>query len=81
MPCVSVLQKFGMTDVAAFGVSFESHDLHVPAVAAAASAADKASKGKKGKAKKPAVDEEAGEPLSSGKSGHVLKNLLPAGAP
>jgi hypothetical protein len=81
------LQKFGMTDIAAFGVSFESNDLHLPAVAAApamdaaaaasSKAAKKSKKGKKGAA---AVEEEAVEPLASSKSGHVLKNLLPAGA-
>jgi hypothetical protein len=78
------LQKFGMTDIASFGVSFESNDLHLPAVAAApkdAAAASKASKSKSKKGKKgAAVEEEAVEPLASSKSGHVLKNLLPAGA-
>jgi hypothetical protein len=79
------LQKFGMTDIASFGVSFESNDLHLPAVAAApatdAAAAGKAAKSKSKKGKKgAAVEEEAVEPLASSKSGHVLKNLLPAGA-
>uniref|UniRef100_A0A383VU00 Uncharacterized protein n=1 Tax=Tetradesmus obliquus TaxID=3088 RepID=A0A383VU00_TETOB len=79
------LRKFGMTDIAAFGVSFESHDLHLPAAAAApakdAAASSKASKKSKAKGKKgaAAVEEEAVEPLASSKSGHVLKNLLPAG--
>jgi hypothetical protein len=83
---VSRTQKFGMTDIASFGVSFESNDLHLPAVTAAPSkdatagsskAAKKSKKGKKGAAA--AVEEEAVEPLASSKSGHVLKNLLPAG--
>lgn len=74
-----------MTDIAAFGVSFESHDLHLPAAAAPAkdaAASSKASKKSKAKGKKgaAAVEEEAVEPLASSKSGHVLKNLLPAGA-
>lgn len=75
-----------MTDIAAFGVSFESHDLHLPPAAAApakdAAASSKASKKSKAKGKKgaAAVEEEAVEPLASSKSGHVLKNLLPAGA-
>ncbi|WIA37837.1 hypothetical protein OEZ86_014693 [Tetradesmus obliquus] len=79
------LRKFGMTDIAAFGVSFESHDLHLPPAAAApakdAAASSKASKKSKAKGKKgaAAVEEEAVEPLASSKSGHVLKNLLPAG--
>ncbi|WIA17622.1 hypothetical protein OEZ85_014432 [Tetradesmus obliquus] len=79
------LRKFGMTDIAAFGVSFESRDLHLPAAAAApakdAAASSKASKKSKAKGKKgaAAVEEEAVEPLASSKSGHVLKNLLPAG--
>jgi hypothetical protein len=78
------LQKFGMTDIASFGVSFESNDLHLPAVAGTpakdAAAAGKAAKSKSKKGKKgAAVEEEAVEPLASSKSGHVLKNLLPAG--
>lgn len=72
-----------MTDIASFGVSFESNDLHLPAVTAApakdAAASSKAAKrSKKGK-KGAAVEEEAVEPLATSKSGHVLKNLLPAG--
>eukprot|EP00882_Tetradesmus_deserticola_P031884 GHRQ01036063.1.p1 GENE.GHRQ01036063.1~~GHRQ01036063.1.p1 ORF type:complete len:102 (-),score=51.41 GHRQ01036063.1:520-825(-) len=77
------LQKFGMTDIASFGVSFESNDLHLPAVTAApakdAAAGSKAAKkSKKGK-KAAAAEEEAVEPLASSKSGLVVKNLLPAG--
>jgi hypothetical protein len=58
------LQKFGMTDHATFGVSFESHDLFVPAV------------DKKAPAPKKVVD---ADDSSSNKPGHVLKSLLPAG--
>jgi hypothetical protein len=58
------LQKFGMTDHATFGVSFESDDLFVPAVDKKAQASKK-------------VD---ADDSSSNKPGHVLKSLLPAGA-
>lgn len=59
------LQKFGMTDHAAFGVSFESNDLFVPAAE------------KKAQASKKLLD---ADDSSSNKPGHVLKSLLPAGA-
>lgn len=58
------LRKFGMTDHAAFGVSFESNDLFVPAAE------------KKAQASKKLLD---ADDSSSNKPGHVLKSLLPAG--
>eukprot|EP00882_Tetradesmus_deserticola_P024516 GHRQ01026801.1.p1 GENE.GHRQ01026801.1~~GHRQ01026801.1.p1 ORF type:complete len:260 (+),score=164.77 GHRQ01026801.1:1532-2311(+) len=77
------LRKFGMTDIASFGVSFESNDLHLPAVTAApakdAAAGSKAAKKSKKGMKAAAAEEEAVEPLASSKSGQVVKNLLPAG--
>jgi len=53
-----------MTDHAAFGVSFESNDLFVPAAE------------KKAQASKKLLD---ADDSSSNKPGHVLKSLLPAG--
>lgn len=61
---LSALQKFGMTDHATFGVSFESNDLFVPAVEKKAQASKKL---------------QEADDSSSNKPGHVLKSLLPAG--
>lgn len=58
------LQKFGMTDHATFGVSFESNDLFVPVVEKKAQASKKL---------------QEADDSSSNKPGHVLKSLLPAG--
>lgn len=55
-----------MTDIAAFGVSFESSDLLLPAAPA----------GGKGAGAAKAADADAGSA-----PGHVLKSLLPAGKP
>ena len=65
-PCVTTcaLQKFGMTDHATFGVSFESDDLFIPAAE------------KKAQTSKKLQD---ADDSSSNKPGHVLKSLLPAG--
>ncbi|KAF8058449.1 HSP70-17 [Scenedesmus sp. PABB004] len=71
------LRKFGMTDVAAFGVTFESDDLFTPSAALPADAGAGAAKGAKAKAKGAAAEAAAGG--EAGKPGHVLKNLLPAG--
>eukprot|EP00775_Hariotina_reticulata_P013787 gene13787-13908_t len=79
------LRKFGMTDIAAFGITFESHDLFLPVIdSKAASGKDSKAKDKKKgkdakKASKAVADVEDVEVYSSTKSGHVLKNLLPAG--
>lgn len=58
------LQKFGMTDHATFGVSFESNDLFVPAAEKKAQTSKKL---------------QEADDSSSNKPGHVLKSLLPAG--
>jgi len=74
-----------MTDIAAFGVTFESNDLFLPAIDSKATSgkASKSKDKKKGKdakqSGKDAADVEDVEVHSSTKSGHVLKNLLPAG--
>eukprot|EP00879_Flechtneria_rotunda_P024057 GHRR01025481.1.p1 GENE.GHRR01025481.1~~GHRR01025481.1.p1 ORF type:complete len:539 (+),score=222.19 GHRR01025481.1:412-2028(+) len=73
------LRKFGMTDVAVFGVSFESNDLFVPAAPPIDPATATSKKAWKGKATKAAEDAEADGATASGKSGHVVKSLLPAG--
>eukprot|EP00879_Flechtneria_rotunda_P032887 GHRR01036329.1.p1 GENE.GHRR01036329.1~~GHRR01036329.1.p1 ORF type:complete len:107 (-),score=27.58 GHRR01036329.1:80-400(-) len=68
-----------MTDVAVFGVSFESNDLFVPAAPPIDPATATSKKAWKGKATKAAEDAEADGATASGKSGHVVKSLLPAG--
>lgn len=60
------LQKFGMTDHATFGVSFESNDLFIPAAEKKAQASKKL---------------QEADDSSSNTPGHVLKSLLPAGKP
>lgn len=75
-----------MTDVAAFGVTFESHDLFTPIPSAklddsaAAAGSSSSKKGRSKKDKKAPHDEETVEHDTSTKSGHVVKSLLPAGA-